>query len=73
MISFTDDTFMVDQKRVAEICEGILKNNYKINWQCEARAVDTQNLNLLKLMRKAGCKSVFLGLESGDANTYKKF
>jgi anaerobic magnesium-protoporphyrin IX monomethyl ester cyclase len=72
LISFTDDTFMVDQKRVAEICEGILKNNYKINWQCEARAVDTQNLNLLKLMRKAGCKSVFLGLESGDANTYKK-
>jgi len=72
LLTFTDDTFMVDQKRVAEISEGILKNNYKINWQCQARAIDAQNLNLLKLMRKAGCKSVFLGLESGDVNTYKK-
>lgn len=60
-----DDTFTIDKKRVIKICEEILKRNLEITWDIRAR-VDTVNLEILTLLKKAGCERIHYGIESGD-------
>ncbi len=67
---FNDDTFTVNRKRVLEICSLITSRKMKVNWYCFAR-VDTLDRELLSVMMKAGCSSIGLGIESGDAEVLK--
>jgi len=62
-IRFIDDTFNVDKKRVKDICEGIMRENIRITWTCLSR-VDTLDLDALRMMKKAGCVRVYIGIES---------
>ncbi len=65
MIAFMDDTFTINKKRVYEICEAIKERGLKNYWGCTAR-VDTISEDLLKIMKDAGCITMFLGVESAD-------
>jgi len=65
-----DDTFLINQKRVLEICEGIIRNGIDISWSCNAR-VNNLNRDLLKIMKKAGCWLVQFGVESGNQDILK--
>lgn len=65
-----DDTFCTSKKRLKEICSGIIKNGWKISWQCCAR-IEQVNEELLKLMKKAGCWEIEYGIESGDPKILK--
>jgi anaerobic magnesium-protoporphyrin IX monomethyl ester cyclase len=62
-ISFYDETFTLDKKRIYELCRRIRK--YNIKWYCNTRA-NLVDLNLLKAMRKAGCSAISYGIESGS-------
>jgi len=62
-ISFFDETFTMDQERVKEFCRRIGK--YNIKWYCNTR-VNLVSPPLLKMMRKAGCRAVSYGIESGS-------
>jgi radical SAM superfamily enzyme YgiQ (UPF0313 family) len=68
---FYDDTLVVPRKRIVDLCNLIIKKKLKISFNCFAR-VDTVDLSLLKLMRKAGCYHIKYGLESGSNETLKK-
>jgi radical SAM superfamily enzyme YgiQ (UPF0313 family) len=61
---FCDDNFTTSHKFVREICERILSADMKIKWSALTR-VDTIDLNLLRLMEKAGCSILSIGIESG--------
>ena len=63
-IMFEDDTFTINEKRVRELCEEILRRNLRVRWSCNAR-VELQ-LETMKLMKKAGCRSLLVGFESGS-------
>jgi radical SAM superfamily enzyme YgiQ (UPF0313 family) len=63
--SFLDDTMTLNQKNVAALCKEIIKKKLKISWVAMARA-DTFNLELALQMKKAGCRELFIGVESGD-------
>ena len=67
-ISFTEDNFMVEYKRVIAFCEGLLRMKIKINWAMDARVDQVLHLTEqdLNLLRNSGCRKVFLGVESGD-------
>jgi len=65
-----DDTFTVNQKRVIEICEEILKRKLKFNWDIRAR-VNTVNEQMLKLLKKAGCQRIHYGVEAGTDKILK--
>lgn len=67
---FNDDTFTMNKRRVEEICNMILSKNLRIEWYCFAR-VNTVDRELLSLMKRAGCSSVGLGIESGDEQILK--
>ncbi len=63
-VFFEDDTFTADKENVKAICEEILKRNLKITWSCNARA--DVPLELLLLMKKAGCREMCVGFESAN-------
>jgi radical SAM superfamily enzyme YgiQ (UPF0313 family) len=62
-MSFIDDTFTINRKRVGEICSGLGKLD--LSWRCLSR-VDTVDRDMLKQMRDSGCYQIQFGVESGD-------
>lgn len=65
-----DDTFTVDKKRVIDICNLLIKNNIKTNWEIRTR-IDTVNKEMLKKLKKAGCTGIHYGVESGSEKILK--
>jgi len=77
-----DDTFTADQARVAEFCRLLIKQishptgdiarhlRYKsIKWSANVRV--GLDLKTMKLMKKAGCRLVIVGYESGSEAVLK--
>ena len=66
-IFFEDDNLTLDIPRFEAICDGLISKKVKIGWETpNGVRADCLNLNLLKKMKKSGCQSVFVGVESGD-------
>ena len=66
-ISFEDDNLTFDQKRIIEICKQIIKRKLKFEWNTpNGISVKTLNWSVLSWMKKAGCVSVNIAVESGD-------
>lgn len=70
-IKFLDGAFSTNRQRTIEICEEILRRDLGLLWRCETR-VDLVDPELLRLMRKSGCRSISFGFESGDDEILKK-
>lgn len=66
-ISFYDDTFTANLKRVEQLCHLLISHRVDVSWSCFAR-VDTVTPEILKLMKKAGCHQIMYGFESTDEN-----
>lgn len=66
-IYFEDDNLTLDVKRFEAICDKIIEKDIKVNWETpNGVRADYLTLPLLKKMKKSGCQSVFVGIESGD-------
>jgi len=63
-IFIEDDTFTISKPRVVEICKLIRKRGLDVVWSCNARA--DIPYNVLKEMKKAGCRMLIVGYESGN-------
>jgi radical SAM superfamily enzyme YgiQ (UPF0313 family) len=59
------DMFTVDRKRVVAFCEALLESGEQIEWGCSART-DCVDNELIELMYRAGCRSLFFGVETGS-------
>ncbi|MFH1257060.1 MAG: radical SAM protein [Candidatus Diapherotrites archaeon] len=59
-----DDTLTANRQRVKELCDKIVAEKLKIRWSCNARA--DVDLETLQKMRKAGCRLLCVGFESGS-------
>ncbi len=69
-VSFYDDTFTTNRKRVEKLCEMLISGNVRMSWSCFAR-VDTVHPEMLALMKKAGCHQISYGFESADEEILK--
>lgn len=69
-VEIYDDTFTWSKQRVVDICEGLIKQNNKIQWAIRDR-VNKSDPGLLDLMKKAGCSRIHYGIESGDDEVLK--
>ena len=58
------DTFTLNRDLVMEFCALIKSRNLKFNWMCNSR-VDKVDEEMLVAMRKAGCRGIAYGIESG--------
>lgn len=63
--SFTDELFTLKPERTSAICEEMMKRELKIAWVCMCRVGQVKK-DILKLMKKAGCREISFGIESGD-------
>jgi len=64
-ISFEDDNFLLSKERTVDICKRIIKNSLDVDWSCLGRANEVDE-EVLPLMKKAGCKTIYIGIESGS-------
>jgi len=64
-VFFHDDTVNITVRRVEELCREILDRGVKIGWIANFRA-DQTTPELFRLMKKAGCTKILLGVESGS-------
>lgn len=70
-IIFFDETFTVNRKRILGLCERILSTGLKFGWTVRTR-VDLVDKELLALMRRAGCRRLQMGIESGSNAVLKR-
>lgn len=66
-----DDTFLINKKRVVRICEDMIRENLNLSWSCNAR-VNNLDKKLLRLIKKAGCWMIQVGVESGNPSILRK-
>jgi anaerobic magnesium-protoporphyrin IX monomethyl ester cyclase len=61
---FRDEVFTGNVKRVYDICRLIGERNISMSWICSVKA-NTLEYDMLKVMKKAGCRMIRIGVESG--------
>ncbi len=67
---FEDDTFTLHKPTAIGICEEILRRNLKVTFSVNAR-VDTADLEMMKMLKRAGIRELLVGFESGDDGVLK--
>ncbi len=67
--SFNDPSIYCNQDWMKDFCDELLRRKLDIKWYCEGR-IDI-DLDLLRLMARAGCKSLDVGIESGSPKVLK--
>lgn len=65
VINFMDDTFTANKKRLRQFNELLKYNNWNVSWACKSRA-DSLDENTINILAEAGCRSIHIGVESGD-------
>ena len=68
--NFYDDNFIVNKKRLKEICDGIIERKLKITF-CLAASVRVIDEERLQWLKKAGCINIGFGMESGSPKILK--
>ncbi len=63
--AFYDDTFTFDKKRAFDICQEIIDRHVDLPWDCRTR-VDQVTVEMLQKMKRANCKLIHYGVESGS-------
>ncbi|VAV82233.1 hypothetical protein MNBD_DELTA01-1251 [hydrothermal vent metagenome] len=71
-VSIRDSVFTLHKQRAIDICKGIVDRGLKITWNCNAR-VNEVSEELLSWMKKAGCKAIQYGIESGNDELLAQF
>jgi len=70
-IYFVGDTFTIQKKNTVEICRLVKKHKLDIEWVCDTQ-VNLLSRELLKIMKDAGCRTIWFGVESGSPKILKK-
>ena len=70
-INIVDDLFTADKQKVQAVCEEIHNRKLKLTWTAFCR-VNSVDLDILRLMREAGCDMVSFGMETGNAEMLKR-
>jgi anaerobic magnesium-protoporphyrin IX monomethyl ester cyclase len=70
-IEFVDDTFGTSKEYTHQLCDSMIRNCKGLRWSCETR-VDLIDEATLLHMKKAGCHSIYIGIESGNNQILKE-
>jgi radical SAM superfamily enzyme YgiQ (UPF0313 family) len=64
-VFYRDETFSANRGRLIEFCRRLIREKLRIKWIANVRA-DMADLALLKLMKRSGCHTIKVGVESGS-------
>ncbi|MGA7493131.1 MAG: radical SAM protein [Syntrophobacteraceae bacterium] len=71
---FTDDDFAFSPNQLRLLCEGILERGILINFDANVRPDSLIRCSdIAGLLRKAGCRCLWLGIESGSPSMLKSY
>jgi len=70
-IYFINDNFTLRRKQTLELCDLMVKEKLDLEWVCDTR-VDLVDQELLAAMKRAGCKTIWFGVESGSEKVLKR-
>lgn len=71
-LNIWDDTFTINRERNRRLYDLMIKEGLGIEWSCQER-VNLVDLESLQLMKKAGCRSISYGVESGVQRVLDNF
>jgi len=72
-IFFEDDNLTYDLKRFERICDTIIQKGLRFKWETpNGVRADYLTKSLLEKMKRAGCQSLFFGIESGQQHILDK-
>ena len=63
-VFFYDDNFAADRGRTKELLEAMIREGFKFPWTTQVRADLARDTELVRLMKEAGCHTVYIGFES---------
>jgi radical SAM superfamily enzyme YgiQ (UPF0313 family) len=63
-LDIRDDNFLTRSSHAIAVCQELLRRSCRFHWSCRARPAHL-DAETLKLMKRAGCKSIAFGVESG--------
>lgn len=66
-----DDNFTTNKKRTLELCKKMIKEKLHLQWVCYTRADTIGDEEMLRLMKKAGCYMIVVGIENGNERILK--
>jgi radical SAM superfamily enzyme YgiQ (UPF0313 family) len=64
LVFFYDDNFTADRDHARDICRSIIDSGLRLQWSAQVRLELARDSDLLDIMRRAGCRTVFIGFES---------
>jgi len=64
-INFLDLEFTINRPLVEGLCDWLIEENMNIEWGCQTR-LDKVDEQLLRKMKKAGCRIIMYGVESAS-------
>ncbi|MBT3408485.1 B12-binding domain-containing radical SAM protein, partial [Candidatus Woesearchaeota archaeon] len=70
-IFFLDSTLNVSLKFLNEFCDSIIQNGVRIKWKALI-SISNLNVEVISKMKLAGCRFLFIGIESFSELTLKK-
>lgn len=71
IIFFYDDNFTANRRRTKELLEGMIREKFRFRWTAQVRADVTRDIELVRLMKKARCHTVYIGFESMNPESLK--
>jgi radical SAM superfamily enzyme YgiQ (UPF0313 family) len=63
-IFFYDDNFAANRERAKDLLQAMIRERFKFQWTTQVRADFARDTELVRLMKKAGCHTVYIGFES---------
>jgi radical SAM superfamily enzyme YgiQ (UPF0313 family) len=72
IIFFYDDNFAANPKHTKELLHAMIEENFKFKWTTQVRADIAKDLELVRLMQRAGCHTLYIGFESVNPESLRE-
>jgi len=71
-IFFKDQTFGGSQKRIIELCEGMIAQRFAFGWTAFMR-IDLISPKILRILKEAGCHTLIVGIEAANQEIIQNY
>ncbi len=72
IIFFYDDNFAANRLRTMQLLEAMVREKFKFRWVTQVRADVARDQELVRLMKKSGCHTLFIGFESVNPRSLRE-
>ncbi len=63
-VFFYDDNFAANRERAKDLLQAMIRERFKFSWTTQVRADVAKDTELVRLMKKAHCHTVYIGFET---------